>query len=1342
MLPYMRTYLISFVLFFCITSSHGKLQGQKNIQESYAINYLDVSDGLASNYVSSIVSDYRGIKWLATEGGLNAYDGKNFKLYTPRTAGDGLRSENIETLCPARDGKIWVATKNGGISKYDPKLDEFTNYNAALGGLMNGKFRPLTIAEDRKGRLWVGTAASGVIVISPEDNKVVIRRHHRSQISGLSSDRHGNIWYCNQKEVTYYNTSEDSYVVFETSHYSTQLVEDTLNQRIWVAGGRNLAYIDLKTHKVKELWKVNEIPVGFYIQSLQLDQQGRLWIGTWGGGLFVRKTTGQIEEIPLSRQYDGPRSVNHRSVIDIHIDEQGLVWLATALGGVVKLSPRRGFAFLGNQPHRTTGLQDNNIRKLAVTKDTTLLLGTNGGGLHRWVPGQSPELIEEYSLSKIKAIILTENRPVVAGREGTQYLDTQGKIGSFDNGNFYIAALHQDAKGGLWLGSQIKGLAYLPSGDDYDTEIDFSAFSDKLISPRISCFAEDDKHLWIGTYGGVHLYDLETGELKPPAEIGKIELLSPICHNLLVLNQELWVASPAGLVRLTIAGTEQLLHSETYTSAQGLPDDFVAAINVDEKGFIWGSTSRGLFRLDPQNGYILTFGTSDGITVGAFNIGATARDSSGVLYFGGTNGLVYFDPAEISTQRPPPGLELMSLDINGKQVKVGEIVEGKVPLPRIVSDLDELDLSYKYASFSLAYAATDYLGTETVTSQYRLRGLNEQWIEVPDFGNLAFTGLRTGNYQLELRGSRDRLNWSAPLKLTLNIPPPPWRSTLAYILYTLLLGFTIFAVRRNAVRQQELTSRTELAELSELKERELTQSKLKFFTNISHELRTPLTLILSPLTDLLGDQKLRPNTHSVITGIHRNASRLLNLVNQLLDFRKAESGQLVLKTAKGNFEAFAREIHRSFQPLADSRSIDYSFDSEGDFTDFYYDRDKLEIVICNLLSNAFKFCNKEVFFALRSESGGLVFTVNDDGPGVPEDNREKVFDRFVQLHHDDESLPISSGIGLAFSKHIVELHHGDISLTDRPQGGASFEVRLPAGRAHLTDKEVMADFRGHDDRQHYVNLPTPVKAKEAADKLPTLLLVDDNPEILSYLLNQLNGLYRVLTASDGIEALQIAGQQPPDIVVSDVMMPNMDGIELCKQLKSNVGTSHIPVLLLTARTSTVYQVNSLQIGADDYVTKPFSSDVLRARIQSLLNNREKLRKYYLNQLRFEPGKLKSGPDPEEKFLSDLIALIEKSLGEENISGDFLAQELFMSRSTLFRKIKALTGLSISAFVRGVRLRRAAERLLSEPQTPISQIAFDVGFMDSKYFRKCFRQEFDSLPSTYRTERRQKNTSPG
>ncbi|OAV45281.1 hybrid sensor histidine kinase/response regulator transcription factor [Lewinella sp. 4G2] len=1308
------------------------LIAQGNIQDEYSVEYLGVADGLASNYVADLIEDYRGIKWMATEGGLNSYDGSSFELYTPRTVAGGLKSENIELLCPSQNGHFWIATKTGGISRYNPSLDQFTSYLDALSDFVADDLRALALAEDGRGRLWIGTYGHGVLVLDPNANKVVMHLEEEGRIRGVTSDRHGNIWYGAIGSLAHYQTSEDRFVRFSTESKVTRLTEDTTQNKIWLAAGRNLSYLDLNTFSIVSTGQIAEIPLGYSIQALEADQFGRLWIGTWGAGLFVRDENGHINEIKLNRSYEGPGNANHRSVVDIHIDDHDLIWLSTAFGGVLKLAPRRGFGYLGNQPQRSTGLVDNNVRCINTEFGNEIWLGTNGGGIHRWKPGSDPVAVPAFPVTKVNAIARTESGLVVASREGVNRRLPDGKVKNLPGPVSYMAALHEDKHKGLWLGSQVDGLYYLTDGERLPSRIKLSRDEDRLVNARVSVFAEDENHLWIGTYGGVHRYDFVANTLETPAMLGIDTLMSPICHDLLLWEGKLYVATPAGLVRFAVATSGDLTYERHFTTTDGLPDDFVTAIIGHPEGTLWGSTSRGLFHLNQGEDVVRAFGTADGLTAGAFNIAAAAVDELGQLYFGGTDGLVFFNPDSV-TSGAPPAFVLTSLDVDGQQVKVGQEYAGKVLLPQAINDLSTLKLSYKTASFSLAYAVTDYQNTETLVSQYRLSGLSDQWIEVPEFGNISFTGLRPGNYKFQLRGSRDRVNWSAPLALNLSIPPPPWRSVYAYLAYALMGLLMIYWIRSGAIRHQELTSRTELAELSERKERELTEAKLTFFTNISHELRTPLTLILSPLTDLLAGGKLATETQSVITGVHRNAARLLDLVNQLLDFRKAESGLLQLKTAPGNFSEFAREIFRSFQPLADSRYINYRFTTEGDFDNFYYDRDKMEIVLCNLLSNAFKFCEREVRVTLYREENGLYLEVSDDGPGVPPAEEHRIFDRFVQLHLEDASLPISSGIGLAFTRRIVDLHHGAINYRKNERGGASFHVSLPAGAAHLEALEVLQDFRGHDDESHY-----PTLTEDSVEVIPevtsnplSLLLVDDNAEILSYLTGQLSKEYRIISARDGEEALGKAKEVMPDLVVSDVMMPKMDGIELCKRLKTEISTSHIPVILLTARTSTVFQVNGLREGADDYVTKPFSSEVLHARIRGLIGNREKLRKHYLNQLRFEPGVVTVTDDPEEQFLRQLTELIENQVGSAELSGDSLAKANFMSRSTLFRKLKSLTGLSISAFIRSVRLRLAAERLRAEPQTPISQIAFEVGFKDAKYFRQTFQEQFGTLPSKYR-----------
>ena len=1318
------------VLLTCIVCSG--LTGQATVQDDYIIEYLDVTDGLASNYVSSIVTDDRGIKWMATEGGLNSFDGHRFELYIPRTVGPGLPSENVEMLLPSSDGQVWIATKGGGIVKYDPGLDRFANFTAALDSLIPPGFRVLALAEDGNERLWIASENNGVIVVDPTAASVVMHRSPGRRVAAIMADHAGNVWYGMDSILFQYRVKEDAFATYPGIPRLIGLAEDVGASRLWLASGRQLAAFNLQSNALEHRETVEDIPAGFYIKCLRTGPAGTLWLGTWGGGLFLRRPNGRYEEMRLSRLYEGTADANHRSIIDIHCDDNGLVWLATGFGGVVKLNPRKGFRFLGNQPQRESVLRDNNVRAIEVDATNTVWLGTHGGGVHRWTPGGVPAAAGTTPLTKINDILIEGGEQLVAGREGAWRSQSSGGSPRLDVEISHVATLHRDARGGLWIGAQEDGLAYRPGEGDTVPPIRFSDSRSQLANPRVNAFAEYGPYLWIGTYGGVHRLDLRTRKIDRPEAIGGVPSGSPICHDLLARAGELWVATPSGLSLYRVGPHGDLELGDVYTTEDGLPDDFVTAITMSADGIVWGSTSRGLFRLDPQNGHVVTFGPKDGLTAGAFNIAAVAQGPDRVLYFGGTNGLIYFHPDSIVTYRPPPPLVLTTLEVNGELVEVGDTLLGKVVLPAALDRVESIKLSYTLSSFSLGYAVTDYLGSETLTSQYRLRGLSDRWVEVSEFGRLNFNGLRPGKYVLELRGSRDRFTWSEPVVLGIHIPPPPWRSLPAYLLYFLVLCGIVYAIRRTALVKQRLESRTELAELKEQQKHELTESKLAFFTNISHELRTPLTLILTPLTDLLRAGALLPETRRVLSGVHRNSARLLDLVNQLLDFRKAESGQLRLRAAQGDFTAFVREIHRSFQPLADSKAITYRMVLDDDLReDIYYDRDKLEIVLCNLLSNAFKFCKQEVRLTLSFDAERVVVSVADDGPGIPPEERERVFERFTQLHHHHESSPISSGIGLAFSRYITELHHGSVTVAEGPLSGANFVVSLPKGRDHLSPEDLLTNFRGHDDRRHYTESIAPADQAETADTPTSLLLVDDNPEILEYLRRHLSVRYAVITARNGVEALELARENIPEVVVSDVMMPEMDGIELCKRLKQDVATSHIPVLLLTARTSTVYQLTGLREGADDYVTKPFSTEVLLARVSNLLQNRERLRSHYLNQLRFEPRQLPPTDDPEEAFLRKLTEIVTENVEEAELTGDFLAAKLFVSRSTLFRKIKSLTGLSINAFIRSVRLQRAAERLVAEPHLSISQIAYESGFKDAKYFRKTFQKQFDALPSEYR-----------
>jgi CheY-like chemotaxis protein/AraC-like DNA-binding protein len=558
----------------------------------------------------------------------------------------------------------------------------------------------------------------------------------------------------------------------------------------------------------------------------------------------------------------------------------------------------------------------------------------------------------------------------------------------------------------------------------------------------------------------------------------------------------------------------------------------------------------------------------------------------------------------------------------------------------------------------------------------------------------------------------------------------------------LILGIG-FLINYISARQARLEAKLRIAEIEKEKEHDLNEAKIAFFTNISHEFRTPLTLILSPITEMLGHSKIEPGTREKLILIENNANRLLNLINQLLDFRKSEHGLLNLNVERSDFISFAHEVFLSFKDVSRTKKIDYKFESEIDRALLLFDRDKMEIVLCNIISNAFKYSKSggqiRVHIYLSEEY--LKLEVLDNGIGLSLEDATKVFDRFYQVQSSQTAKMVGSGIGLAFTKNIVELHHGNIFVRSVPGKETCFTTQLLLDNTHLkaqepSPNEILHAINGKDYPEdidpNWVNQNS--LEIDTDTKKETVLVVDDNDDIRKYLRSLLKDDYKVIEAENGLVGLAMAKSEQPDIIVSDIMMPEMDGITFCQEIKSQIVTSHIPIILLTARTSVVYEVNGLETGADDYVTKPFNPVIMKTRIHNILENRKKLRGYFLNRVRFEPDnqEVAEGSSMDEAFIEKAIKLVSDNLANESFGVDLLMSDLCMSQSTLYRKLKSLTGLSITGFIRSVRLKKAAQMILND-DVKLSQVAFEVGFNDYKHFRLSFQHQFGCLPSDYKTE---------
>ena len=1314
--------------------------------ERYNINYVGITDGLSNNYVSKIITGKNGLKWIATEGGLNSYDGNTFSIFKPGENTTGLENENIETIFEDHNGNIWVGTKSGGLSKYNPVSNIFSSYNSIFPVERESKaIRVTSISEGPQGNIWVGTWNKGVFIIEPDKKELIKALHKSSQIDDIYCSSDGSMWISGKTFLHRYNLVQNSVMKYSVPARITKILEDTLRKRTWLSSfGGGLFYLEQGTNEAKRVTKKKEIQG---IKTLALDEQFRLWVGTWGSGVYISDSSGvNFHKKSVSPLYLGKLSATYESVIDIHIDKNNVAWLSTAYGGIVKLTPANKFDYLGNFPGKSIGLSDNNIQTLLIDSDSTLWCGTYNGGVNISNDYQTFRHLEHRRLTKINTILEVNRHMLIGAREGLFVLNRKNPdIRPFRLLRYYqkITCLHLDKKQNLWVGTQQNGLGIVNIGKNLD--IKSLQEGSVLKKPegwsgneRISTIVEGPRgNIWIGTYNGLFVYGTEISGFIPHEKLVAGNLPSVIIHSIYFDSSgELWLGTPGGLIKLEVDLPEVHVVGK-YDKESGLASDFITSVTGDEKDNIWLGSSLGISKLSTDRKTVVNFGATDGIKTSSLNINAVINTRNHKIFFGGVNGATAFYPLEIKKSTSAPNVIFTDFKVNNKSVKANQELNGRVILKKSVYHSNYIRLTHKEKIFSIVFQPVDFMGTENIKFRYRLKGFRDEWIDNQDKNEVSFSGLNSGEYTFEVACTRDNQNWGEVSSIQFKIASAPWFAWYAFLVYTAILLLIIFSITFSILRQTKLEAKLEVVRIEKEKEHELTDAKLTFFTNISHELRTPLTLIISPLTEMLAIEKFSAPIKERLILIENNANRLLHLINQLLDFRKAEKGALEINVINGELIEFCREISITFKSFAKTKKIEFSFIPEVERLKMFFDPDKMEIVISNLLTNAFKYtpANGSVVLKISKDEKYCVIKVKDTGTGLSKENADKIFDRFFQIGSTNTSNLSGSGIGLALSKQIVEMHNGKIEVESTPGKGTEFFVYLP----FKSKNQVTDHTKPSKDPEHLTRytrpketlMPSTETSKKDPEQQLQLLIADDHPEIRNYLKGLFADDYEVLEAKNGEEALKIATEQLPDIIISDVMMPVMDGIELCKRVKSQVSTSHIPVILLTARTSAVYELNGFDTGADDYIKKPFNPLIVKSRTNNLIENRNKLRDYFTRKIRFEPTDFKV-KNAEEDFIQKAMKIVEGNFRNENFGIEVLTGQLFMSQSTLYRKIKSLTGMSITGFVRSIRLKEAARLILSE-DLKLNQVAEDVGFNDYKYFKDCFKKQFGCLPSDYKSK---------
>lgn len=1314
---------------------------QEKMEEEFSIDVINVRKGLISNYVTRVVNDEHNTKYFATEGGITRYDGYDFSEYRPGPSYPGLENENIETLFKDSAHQIWIGTKGGGLSVLNPGKNTIRSFNAAFSRFSEKPLRVISINQGEDGKIWVGTWGNGVFLLNPETEAVEKHFSYNQPIYNIIRDRFGNIWFLAGPELNKFDPSESRLIRFNAGKIHYNLIEDPIRNKIWMIGNEQnktvLTGFDFETQQIERKETNFEAR---YIVGLGLDKRGRIWIGSWGDGLFISdENLENFRKVNTNPQGVSEENINYSIILSIDFDENGIAWLGTAHGGVLILYPNKGFSFASIKDQR--GISDRNITSLLISDSGKTYLGTLTEGLYADMKSGVFEKINQVITSKIHTLY-EHSEYLFVGTGNGLYIVTNGDFAGAQR--FFptqkVTAILLDSKKRLWVGTQQTGLKMV----DFST---FPALKEWVIfeesskehpleNDRISQIKEGKAgEIWVGTYFGLNRYDEQNENLLPHKALLGNQLINPIVNDLYLKNDQMYLGTPNGLAILD-ASKEKISLVDFLDKEDGLINDFICAIEEDEAGNLWLSTTTTITKFKPQQKNFINYDREDGVLINSFHIGSSFKDPTGKIYFGGSNGLVSFVPSAISESFNTPEVVLSKLIVNNQVLQVGDEVNGEVILQSSIQNTDKIVLDYSQNHLSLSFSVNDYLGPDNIVYSYLLKGMNEEWVNLGRLNQISFTGLPWGEYELLIRASRNNQDWSPARSLFIQIQAPPWLSWYAFVIYLFCAGVILFVFRYISIRQAKLKAELQIIQIEKDKDHQLNEAKITFFTNISHEFRTPLTLILSPVTELLEQVDFKDSVREKLLLVESNAKRMLRLINQLLDFRKSEHGLLKLNKTYSDFIGFAREVFVSFQNMASKKQIDYRFESDAESFMLEFDRNQMEIVLFNLLSNAFKYTKQkgQIIVRVQNDQGYLSIAVSDNGIGMTAEESEKVFDRFYQVQNAETSNLAGSGIGLAFSKNIVDLHQGEIKIHSSKEEGTVVKILFPLEEIRSEQRALDQNFEHADElNQEEILEQSKNLSIERVQKSATILIADDHEDIRKYLRNLLEEEYDILEAEDGLEAFELINKELPDIIISDVMMPKMDGIKLLEAVKSQITTSHIPVILLTARASMTYEVEGLKTGAEDYITKPFNPGIVKTRISNILENRNKLREYYLNKVRFEPDSHEvQEADIDAKFIEKAIQLVNENLQDENFGIETMVDKLFMSQSTLFRKIKSLTGLSITGFVRSVRLKNAAQIIL-QTNMKLSQVAEEVGFNDYKHFKKSFQQQFGCLPSEYKAK---------
>tara|TARA_R110002049_G_scaffold9962_2_gene49682 strand:+ start:60401 stop:64351 length:3951 start_codon:yes stop_codon:yes gene_type:complete len=1308
---------ILLLICFCFT---GIIQSQ-----DYYFKHYTVENGLSHNTVLSSIQDKNGFMWFGTKNGLNRFDGYSFRLFQNNPDDPkSLKGNYIESLHEF-DGILWVGTDNG-LSRYNEENENF-DYIEDTG------LKPvLSIENDNDGNIWY-IASGNLSKYNPKTKEnFIFPTTQYFSANHIVKTAKNKIWVASTNRLYQYIKETNS---FKT--YALDLEENikspirinrlfSLDDNTVLIGtlDHGVLAFDLKEKRIKNTLQKLRGPI--YVKGFALNGKDELWIASESGiHIYNLKTHKYIN---LVKNNNNPYALSDNAIYCLTLDHEGGIWAGTYFGGLNYFSPQYS-PFKKYFPNSSkNSISGNAVREIHSDKYGNLWIGTEDAGLNKFDPNTG--LFTNYT-SKDKGGILSHYNVHGILPDGDKLW-----IGLFDNGldvldiksNKIIAHYNTGEPYNLLdnfifsiYKTKTRGIVLITPSviQSYNADTkSFSLFGDFPNYIFYTCFFEDnDGIFWAGSYSeGLFYYNPKTKEKGHFVQDSKDA--SAISNNHINgifedTKKNIWITTENGLNLLDNSKTK----FKKYGTKDGFPSNAFYSILEENEDKLWISTSNGLVAFEPQNGNKKIYKKVNGLLSDQFNYNSAYKAPDGTMYFGSVKGMISFNPKQFVENSFQSKVLITGLQVNNQEVVVGY---ENSPLKKSITFLDKLELKPNESSFSLDFAALSFTGPETTEYWYKMEGISSGWIPLKKDHKVYFTELPTGNYTFTVKSLNYNNVWSnesEPLKI--EVLPVFWKSKPAYFLYTLLCILIIYIATRYYHKRTVSINLQRIKELSNKKEKEIYHAKIEFFTNISHEIRTPLTLIKSPLDKLL-KQANTPDAQENLSIMEKNTSRLLDLVNQLLDFRKTEIESISLTFVETNVTTLIKNTCDRFKEAIKDKNIDFKLNL-GDTDVFaFVDAEAVKKILSNLIGNAIKYSQNKIIATLSVDSDVLELQLQNDGELIPDHLHKKIFDPFFRVSEDENQT--GTGIGLALAYSLTKLHQGNLTLNIKDSKWNSFLLTLPIHQER--------EFKlSHSKDLQEQNIPEIISNDlETPSNKPKILLAEDNIDLLNFVSKDLSDLYKVIKVTNGTEALKIIENENIQLIISDVMMPSMNGYELCKVIKSSLETSHIPVVLLTSKNALNAKIEGLESGADAYIEKPFSMPHLRVQVNNLIENRKNILSYYTSS---PLAHLKSIAlsDTDETFIDKLDEIISQHISNTELSVETLSDIMNMSRSTLYRKIKEMSNLSPNELINIARLKKAAE-LLKKGEYKIYEVSEMVGYNSQTSFGRNFQKQFNMTPTEY------------